>query len=629
MGKVVYYRSIAAVLVSCVLGVTLRNSVFAPFQDNNIDTIISSLDFDPPEFPPPISHNYFPEDDPLNWVDDTVGTGRVQEELPSHPPLEDHHYGDNGLLVVNPNGPHPIWELIAGAEEAWAKKLGRASKTLDEAVAEYRRRYYRPPPIHFEKWWDYVVAHNVQLPDEYDDIYQDLEPFWCIDFLDLQRTREQLEAQEQTVVIAKSDQSSVIKIVDYHLPQDSAPRLISSIERILELFQDVDDLLPPFRAVFSPHDNPAMLSDYGVKSMALEAAAAGFTVTQNELPPIQRSGWRSACHPSSPAWQNPIDLDKLPERPSHKTFISDHRLSMNPCLNPSLFRSHGQFLAHNTGPDPKGTLIPRFSFCSTLVHHDIPAAVSYGWVEDLPDSHNPLWEERVDERLLWRGSNTGIFHGANTRWRQGHRDHMVQFVNDMEGTVDVLRSPLNDSEPIGEPVAWRKAHLNPALMDIQFARKAGSCSPDLCDQLDKLYDWRKMQTRQEAGHYKYVFDVDGNGWSGRFKRLITSNSLVFKSSIYPEWFMDRVAPWVHYVPVQVDLSDLYDSLTFFRGGLQGEGAHEDLAKKIAAAGREWSQTYWRKEDLTAYMFRLFLEYARVCSLDRDAMTYKEDLESTA
>ena len=29
--------------------------------------------------------------------------------------------------------------------------------------------------------------------------------------------------------------------------------------------------------------------------------------------------------------------------------------------------------------------------------------------------------------------------------------------------------------------------------------------------------------------------VDGNGWSGRFKRLITSNSLVFKSTLYLEW----------------------------------------------------------------------------------------------
>jgi hypothetical protein len=55
--------------------------------------------------------------------------------------------------------------------------------------------------------------------------------------------------------------------------------------------------------------------------------------------------------------------------------------------------------------------------------------------------------------------------------------------------------------------------------------------------------------------------------------------------------------------VQVDLSDLYDSLLFFRGDPSGNDNHDDLARKIATAGREWSLKYWRKEDLTAYMFR--------------------------
>jgi hypothetical protein len=77
----------------------------------------------------------------------------------------------------------------------------------------------------------------------------------------------------------------------------------------------------------------------------------------------------------------------------------------------------------------------------------------------------------------------------------------------MEGTVDVLRSPLNDSEPIGEPIQLRKAHVNPALIDIQFSGKAGSCSQQMCGQLNDMYDWRKSQTIKEAGRYKYVFDV--------------------------------------------------------------------------------------------------------------------------
>lgn len=134
--------------------------------------------------------------------------------------------------------------------------------------------------------------------------------------------------------------------------------------------------------------------------------------------------------------------------------------------------------------------------------------------------------------------------------------------------------------------------------------------------------------------------VDGNGWSARFRRLMASNSLVLKSTVFPEWFTDRIQPWVHYVPVKVDYSDLYDILLFFRGDLGisrkskrrsgasssgsgaeggedgeeedgdenegGEGGREGydyLAEKIASEGKKWIGEYWREEDMTAYMFR--------------------------
>jgi hypothetical protein len=97
--------------------------------------------------------------------------------------------------------------------------------------------------------------------------------------------------------------------------------------------------------------------------------------------------------------------------------------------------------------------------------------------------------------------------------------------------------------------------------------------------------------------------VDGNGWSSRFKRLISSNALVLKATVYPEWFSRRIMPWVHFVPVQNDYSDVFDVLAFFRGGVGGLGAHDDMARRIAERGKEWSERMWRKEDLTAYMFR--------------------------
>jgi hypothetical protein len=59
---------------------------------------------------------------------------------PSSSPLGSHEYLSNGLVVVNPDGLHPILELIRNAEEQWNAKLARASQSLEEAVVEYKRR---------------------------------------------------------------------------------------------------------------------------------------------------------------------------------------------------------------------------------------------------------------------------------------------------------------------------------------------------------------------------------------------------------------------------------------------------------------------------------------------------------
>lgn len=61
-----------------------------------------------------------------------------------------------------------------------------------------------------------------------------------------------------------------------------------------------------------------------------------------------------------------------------------------------------------------------------------------------------------------------------------------------------------------------------------------------------------------------------------------------------------------YVPIKVDYSDLYDVMTFFVGTPDGRGSHDEIAAKLAAQGKEWARTHWRKEDMASYMFRLML-----------------------
>lgn len=69
---------------------------------------------------------------------------------------------------------------------------------------------------------------------------------------------------------------------------------------------------------------------------------------------------------------------------------------------------------------------------------------------------------------------------------------------------------------------------------------------------------------------------------------MASEAAVLKATIFTEPWADWSVPWVHYIPVQVDYSDLWDILAFFRGEpVSGRGAHDDLAKEIALNGKAW------------------------------------------
>ena len=80
------------------------------------------------------------------------------------------------LVVVKPEE-HPIPKLIEEAELKYEEKLQRQSKTLEDAVAEYKRRYRREPPKGFGEWWDFAQKYDVKMVDEYDGLMADLAPF--------------------------------------------------------------------------------------------------------------------------------------------------------------------------------------------------------------------------------------------------------------------------------------------------------------------------------------------------------------------------------------------------------------------------------------------------------------------
>ncbi|KAF8631386.1 hypothetical protein AX15_002417 [Amanita polypyramis BW_CC] len=561
-------------------------------------------------------------------------------------PARNHVFLSNGLLQVNPDAPHPFYDLIQSGKDQWAVRLAKASHTLPQAVAEYERRYARPPPKGFDRWFDWAKSHHVQLLDDYDSIAHSLEPFWGVSPSDLNHIQHRQEHTTDTFTVAKNSSynPTYLARTSYSNPDPRDQRAPRGMDEILALLEPIDHLLPNFRLIFSPHDNPNLLTNHEIRQAFVDAARNGSYIDLSALPPPSPIGFRATCPPGSPArplhsLNTPIDRSTRPSPRTHpKTFIHNHLSSMDPCAHPHLFHHHGQYVAHDIAPFPlRPHLAIQFAHCTTPLFHDIITPGFIAWVDDAHPRENDLpWHEKLDERIMWHGTNTGINFNDGTRWRWSQRPRLVNVTSQLEGYENVLLPTSSDPKqrrctPIGTGTPIRRSLLNPAMTDVSFTGYPIGCEPDYCKYLTTQFAFSPKHDSGglDAGRHKYFVDVDGHGWSSRFKRLITSNALVFKATVYPDWWLDRIQPWVHYVPIQVDYSDLYDALVFFRGGFDtgandnakakatpGRDGEDDLAREIASAGREWSKAFWRKEDMTAYFWRVILEIARVCG-ERD------------
>ena len=235
-------------------------------------------------------------------------------------------------------------------------------------------------------------------------------------------------------------------------------------------------------------------------------------LTEKELPEVTERGWVQACAPDSPARRtNPLSSSPpFVFPPSGKTFVASHRETMDPCKHPSLLVDHGQFLSHKQGPMPERTLVPRFSLCASTLHHDIRPPVPYGWTwsndpEEGAFEGDVRWEHKVDERLGWRGRTTGMYAEPNSWWALGQRARLVTLANTLEGNVSVLGT--SEKEPVGEGQELRRAHVNPAWMDVAFTDMPVGCEAGTCAEMKALWEFRGVQSPRDEGRYKFIIDV--------------------------------------------------------------------------------------------------------------------------
>lgn len=82
---------------------------------------------------------------------------------------------------------HPIPLKIKASEAKFNKMIASQSRSLSAAVGEYKRRYGRPPPEGFDDWYAYATKNGAVMIDEYDQLMDDLRPFWLLSGAEIRR----------------------------------------------------------------------------------------------------------------------------------------------------------------------------------------------------------------------------------------------------------------------------------------------------------------------------------------------------------------------------------------------------------------------------------------------------------
>jgi hypothetical protein len=190
------------------------------------------------------------------------------------------------------------------------------------------------------------------------------------------------------------------------------------------------------------------------------------------------------------------------------------------------------------------------------------------------------WEDKI-EVAFWRGSSTG----------------------------DVVRGDMSIEEIIKRNDRFKLASesmKHPDLIDARICRYL-----QIEGDLSKIYDHFGIANHVPHGDlikYKYLINVDGNGCSWlRLPYIMYTGSVLFKQETKKkQWFYKHMIPYVHYVPVKKDFSDLAEKIVWAKN-------NDQLCKNISLNARKFFDDHLTR----FHMYEFLINTIRIYSLNFD------------
>jgi hypothetical protein len=528
-----------------------------------------------------------------------------------------------------PDGTHPISHLMKIAEQNFKTSVASETTTLQQAATQYRKKRGRHPPPGFEAWYTYATNSSAIIVESFwDQIYDDLKPFWSI---------EPFVLRKQTHVLTPK-----ISIRDGEV-QVSTHNAYEKLDIWADMLRTLANApgprLPDMDIPFNVNDEPSMLVPWETLDTAvsmvrfvlldpnlvvrkysglgdIEDLTRNYTFDPEWMGPRlthpsshlgPRPFWslvRPACAPDSAArvghvyndiWDPegetkdehsaasllPISLPELEGK--LKGYVSNWTEGIAICHQPNLQGLHSAFVAPNEMSVTK-KLFPLLGDNKLGVSNEILIPGAWEWNASVasPSPFTP-WNSRSNT-LHWRGPATQA-RDLTRYWTRFQRERLVSMLNatHVEIAEASIHSGNESTVGVGYAGDFRLLPANEyglrsltkgqlaewvnGWADAAFTDLGCGGKNDGCECLDDYFSIAPPPLTSEEESAKYAVVVDGHGGddSGQLTRILNQGKATLRASVYRKWYDSRLVPWLHFVPVDNTFVDLYAIMEYFVG----------------------------------------------------------------
>ncbi|KAH6681072.1 capsular associated protein [Plectosphaerella plurivora] len=571
------------------------------------------------------------------------------------------------LLTPQTINKHPIKDFIiqSGIDaDRWLRQAA-VSDSLRVAVDEYRvRNNGREPPPNFDKWYDFAKSRNSVIIDHFQQIRDDVAPFWQIPPADLRQLPSKVLAQESDIafirIIGTQVSHSYKGNDDFH----------KTLDRLVEMIQNFNEHLVDMELPINLSDEPRSLASWSTVhhgTSSVRPKDLHIITKRGELPgtdatkdddPRGDDLRKSVDDPTAEVGRFPassfqeMEAQSCPAGSSGRTarywnvrdfcfscvlrhskglFLRKWGYALNRCNQPDVSRLHG-FHMSSKEHVPFSDLLPVFSRHKVTGFNDM--LIPWPQTSDEGSDNKLEFKARVD-RLHWRGRlGDAQLSNDDLHGHQAHRLlHLVNNATTSDEVVMLVPTSADDKKP---EYAYQRISAPEANAMLPFdlgVSSYGSCETAAC--LAARLDLGQVSMDGDASEplmHRYVLLLDSDsGPNPSFMQTLRSLSVPMVSSIFRTWYTERVMAWVHFVPLDVRYHGLHSTLAYFVGlkGAAGrfpaQGAdldgHMDDAAWIGWQGAKWVDKALRPADEEVYLFRLLLEWGRIISDDREHLAF--------